>query len=158
MMEDKKSIFYYVSTVFATYGVIILIFVVLNMLIGEDAYGYSSLFEYGGKGLSVSSLIQLFVLSVIICVARNILFSDRWITNLSMLIRNTIFFGLITVVIVVFVLIFRWFPIDDIAAWIGFIVSFAVCSFLGVMISRIREKTENEKMNLALEKYKNEKQ
>ncbi len=38
---------------------------------------------------------------------------------------------------------------------IGFLISFAVCSALAILISRLREKAENERMNRALEKYRN---
>jgi hypothetical protein len=41
-------------------------------------------------------------------------------------------------------------------AWIGFFVSFAVCSTLGILIGRQKEKSENERMNKALEKYIND--
>ena len=153
-MEDNKSVFYYISGLFATYGVIVLIFIFLNMLTGDAASGYSTLFEYGSRAFSISTLLQLFALAVIISVLRTVLFSDRWIKNMSIILRNVLFFAMITMAIVFFVIVFRWFPPSDITAWIGFIISFAICSTLGILISRIREKTENDKMNRALEKYR----
>jgi hypothetical protein len=41
-------------------------------------------------------------------------------------------------------------------AWIGFFASFAICSVVAAFISRIKEKTENLKMDQALERYKRE--
>ena len=73
---------------------------------------------------------------------------------MSMLARNVLFFLIITVTIVLFVILFGWFPINDMKAWIGFFISFAVSSTVAVVLSRIRERAENDKMNRALEKYK----
>lgn len=55
---------------------------------------------------------------------------------------------------VVFVIVFSWFPIGDIKAWIGFLLSFAVCSCIGVFVGRMREQAENKKMEEALDKYR----
>lgn len=56
----------------------------------------------------------------------------------------------VTIVIVLFVVIFKWFPFSDVKAWIGFLVSFAICSAVAVVISRGREKkVNNEEIYLA---------
>ena len=157
-MEEKKTIFDYISEVFATFGIIIMIMTILNLLIGDAASEYSSLFAYGKKAFSLAALFQMFLLSVVICASRNaILLTDRWLHRVSMLTRIILFFVTITVTIVIFVILFQWFPTGDIKAWIGFLVSFAICDSLGVVISKIREKTENKKMDQALERYKNNK-
>ena len=53
-------------------------------------------------------------------------------------------------VYVIFVILFDWFPIDDLSAWAGFALSFAACTAASVAISRLKEKTENKKMEQAL--------
>ena len=72
---------------------------------------------------------------------------------MSMLVRNILFFLTITIAIILFVILFQWFPLFDVKAWIGFLVSFVLCSSLAVMVSRIREKAENKEMDQALERY-----
>ena len=154
MMEEKKSLYYYISHLFTTYGIMVLIFVVLTDILGVTAQGYSTMFEMGKKGLSLNTLLQLFALAVIISVCRRILYSDGLIKSMSMIARTIIFFVAITVTIMLFVIFFGWFPINDISAWIGFFISFAICSAVAVIFSRIREHAENDRMNRALEKYK----
>lgn len=154
MMEEKKNVFDYIGELLATFGIIILIFTILVLVIGEAASGYSPFFEYGKSALSISTLFQLLGLSFVISVFRNLLLTDRWIKQTSMLIRNILFFLAITVTIVLFVITFNWFPISDVKAWIGFIISFAVCSSLAVIISRIKENSENRKMEQALDRFK----
>ncbi|MCR5093253.1 MAG: hypothetical protein K6B72_04715 [Lachnospiraceae bacterium] len=154
-MEDRRTVFHYFSELFATYGVIVAIFLLLDLCVGEAASGYSSLFAYGKEGLSAGTLAQLLALALIITVLRNILLTDNLIGSMSMITRNVLFFLAITGTIILFVLLFAWFPADDASAWIGFLISFAVCSALAILISRLKEKAENERMNRALEKYRN---
>ena len=40
-----------------------------------------------------------------------------------------------------------------VGAWIGFFVSFLFCSFVGITVSRWKEKVENIKMEKALSKF-----
>ena len=155
-MEDKKTIFNYIGEIFSTFGIMILIFVVMLILVGDVATGYSTLFEYGSKGFSVNTIIQLFVLSLVIFTGRNVLLTDRFIRNMTIIVRYILFFTLIIVTITGFVIFFGWFPIDDISAWIGFFVSFTISSAVAVVINRARERAENDKMNSALEKFKTE--
>ena len=42
-MEENKTFFNYVSQVFATFGMIVLIFMILSMVVGNLVIGYSSL-------------------------------------------------------------------------------------------------------------------
>lgn len=152
-MEDRKTIFTYIGETFATYGIIVFLFVLITAGIGKDAEGYSTFFTFGNRAMSLHTLLQLLGLAVVISVCRNVLFDDRWIRSMSMLARNVLFFLIITITIVLFVILFGWFPINDMKAWIGFFISFAVSSTVAVVLSRIRERAENDKMNRALEKY-----
>ena len=75
---------------------------------------------------------------------------------MSIPVRNTLFFLAITVAIIIFVTVFKWFPLFDIKAWIGFVVSFALCSSIAIVIGRLKENAENRKMEQALDRFKNE--
>ncbi len=57
MMEDNRTIFNYISQFFAIYGMIVMIFIIFGILIGDSASGYSSLFELGNQGFSTSTLL-----------------------------------------------------------------------------------------------------
>lgn len=158
MMEERKTVFDYISGLFATYGIIVVIFAVLDLAVGKEAAGYSTFFAYGNNALGVNTLLQLLLLSVIISVAANLLLSDRWIRRMPMIARNILFFLTITVAIVLFVIVFAWFPLHDPKAWAGFLISFTLCSALAVVISRLRERAENRKMDRALELYRNQRE
>ncbi|MBP5554844.1 MAG: hypothetical protein J6X94_08235 [Lachnospiraceae bacterium] len=153
-MEDNKSIFDYISKVFTVFGVVILIHVIIGSAVGNDASEMSTLFSLGAKGLAMSTILQLFVLSVIVIILQTLFLTDRVIKSMSIAIRIILMFVSVTCAIVIFVLAFKWFPVYDAMAWVGFFVSFAICSLAGVCFSRLKEKAENKKMDEALKKYK----
>ena len=153
-MEEHKTIFNYIGQIFTTYGITVVIFVILGYIIGDEAAMYSSLYALGSQGYSLATLIQLLAMSVIITLTQILFLSDRWIRNLAVIVRSSCFFISVILAIVVFVIVFNWFPIGDIKAWIGFLLSFSVCSCIGVFVGRMREEAENKKMEEALDKYK----
>ena len=73
---------------------------------------------------------------------------------MALIVRNILFFLTIMIAITVFVIIFGWFPINEVGAWIGFIVSFAVCTAVSAVFMRLEERAENKKMQEALNRLK----
>ena len=153
-MEEKKTVFNYISQLFAIYGVVTAIFIVINLIIGNEAGSVSTLFSLGSTGLSTSTLIQLFILVVIVTIDDNIFLTDLVIKNMPLVLRNILFFAVILVTITVFAAVFGWFPLDNIGSWIGFIVSFSVCAAVSAILMRMEEKAENKKMQDALNRLK----
>ncbi|MBO4450262.1 MAG: hypothetical protein J5777_06725 [Clostridiales bacterium] len=153
-MEDRKTIFEYISQLFTTYGIIVLIFIVINCFIGNEARSVSTLFSLGSAGLSSATLAELLLLAFIITVAQNVFLSDILIKNMALIVRNILFFMTVMIAIAVFVILFGWFPINEAGAWIGFLVSFAVCTAVSAFFMRLEERAENKKMQEALNKLK----
>ena len=152
-MEENKSLFDYISKVFTVFGVVILIHVLIGSAVGEDASEMSTLFTLGSKGLAMTTIVQLFALSVIVIVWQTVFLTDKIIKTMPIVIRIILMFVTVTISVVVFIIAFKWFPVNDVRAWIGFFISFALCSLAGVLFSRLKEKAENKKMDAALEKY-----
>jgi hypothetical protein len=153
-MDDNKNIFDYIKQLFTSFGIVVLLFIVINLLIGNEAGSVSSLFALGSKGLSTATLLQLMFLVLIITVAQNIFLSDLVIKNMALVVRNILFFATILAAITIFAVIFGWFPLNNVAAWIGFIVSFAVCTVISSVLMRLEENAENRKMQDALNRLK----
>ena len=153
-MEDRKTIFEYIAQLFTTYGIMVVIFIVINLVIGDNARSVSTLFALGSDGLSAAMLLELLLLAFIITVAQNVFLSDILIKDMALIVRNVLFFLTIMIAITVFVIIFGWFPINEVGAWIGFIVSFAVCTAVSAVFMRLEERAENKKMQEALNRLK----
>ena len=153
-MDDNKNIFDYIKQLFTSFGIVVLLFIVINLIIGDEAGSVSSLFALGAKGLSTATLLQLLILVLIITAAQNIFLSDLVIKNMALVVRSILFFATIMAAITIFAVVFGWFPLNNVAAWIGFIVSFAVCSIISSVIMRLEENAENKKMQEALNRLK----
>ncbi len=153
MMEEKKTVFYYVRQAFATYGVIVLVFAIMSIVIGERTKDYAALFFMGNAGMSMPILMELLLLAVIITLAQVVFLTDTWIMNMSLMIRNVLFFVSVLIVIVFMIVAFSWFPTRDMTAWLGFIISYALSMIISALITRLKERAENTKMQEALDKY-----
>ncbi len=153
MMEEKKNFFYYMRQVFATYGLIVLAFIIMSIVIGEKAKDYAYLFFMGNAGLSTPILLELLFLAVMITLAQVIFLTDKWIMDMSMMIRNVLFFVSVLIVIVFMIVAFNWFPVGDMTAWLGFIISYALSMIISSLVTRLKERADNSKMQEALDKY-----
>lgn len=152
-MEEKKSIFNYISQTFATYGIMVVIFMIFSLLVGESTAGYSELFILGKDGLSLATLSELLLLAVIITILRNVFLTDLMIKNMSIIARNILFLITVLIVIIIIILVFTWFPADSLMAWIGFIICYLISMGISILIIRLKENTENKRMQSALDKY-----
>lgn len=151
-MEENKSIFSYITQLFATYGLIVVIFMIFGIVIGDLASEHSTLFSMKNAGFSISTLAQLFLLALVITVTQIVFLTDKWIKNMSMVIRYTLFFGIIVAMMILFSIVFAWFPINQVEAWIGFLISFLICTVISIAMTNLVEKAENKKMEQALKK------
>ncbi len=153
-MEERKTIFDYIGQIFVIFGFSMIFLMILCYSFGTSAKGYSSIFELGAQGLTVSTMAQFLLTSTIIVLFRFIFFTDVLIKNLSITGRTIGMFISVIVMIVLFVWWFEWFPVNDLKPWIMFFVCFIVSTAGGVGISAIKEKMENKKMQEALERMK----
>ena len=153
MMEEKKTVFYYIRQAFATYGLIVLAFIIMSIVLGEKTKGYAALFSMGSEGMSIPILLQLLLLAVIITLAQVAFLTDTWIMNMSIVLRNMLFFVSVLIVIVFMIMSFDWFPVKDITAWLGFIISYALSMIISALVTRVKERAENLKMQEALDRY-----
>lgn len=60
--------------------------------------------------------------------------------------------------VAIFSAVFQWFPVNQFLPWVMFFVSFGVCATISVIVSVIKERHENRRMQQALERLKDEHQ
>lgn len=153
-MEENKTLFDYIGQLFATYGIVIMIFMAFGMLIGEGAQEHSSLFSLGSEGFTMATLFQIFLLVVLITCAHHLFLTDRWIKGFGIILRYGCFFSVVFVAMILFSIAFAWFPINDMKAWLGFLISFVICTIISLVIRKFEECAENKKLEQALSKLK----
>lgn len=156
-MEKEKTIFDYLGQVLTIFGATMIILHIFSLVFGESAKGISSLFALGNEGLSTATALQFLLVSMLVVIYRIVFFTDKVIKNMPVAVRTGMMYAAIICTIVIFNAIFGWFPADMWEAWIGFFVSFGVCSVVSTLTVLIKDKVENDKMQNALERLKQEK-
>lgn len=154
MMEERKTVFDYLAQIFTLFGLTVCIFIMFGLVIGDYAKDVSTLFSLGREGLRFSTLLQLFGMAALITLIRNLFFTDILIKNMTVVKRAICMLTGTVLLIVAFVAVFDWFPVNKVEAWIGFAVSFGVCFAISLGITVLKEKAENRKMEEALKKIK----
>jgi hypothetical protein len=146
------------SRSFATvFTMSILAIVLAGLLVARyapEAHDISTLFALKGMGLPYSTILQITGLSVILAFFNVLLLSGRFLAKMRFLTRFFLLFLAIFFTTSIFIIIFKWFPVDDLMAWISyvisFIISFSVCS--GIVL--LKFKLEDKKYNRLLTNFK----
>lgn len=153
-MEDKKTILDYLAEVLIVFGFSMLIMNIFCLIFGNSAREYSAMFALGSRGIPVNICFQFLFIAFLTTGIRALFFTDMLIKNMHIWTRTICMLSIIIIIIAVFAVIFHWFPVDMWQPWVMFLICFGL-SFLGsYFIMTIKEKTENKRMEEALEKLK----
>lgn len=153
-MEEKKTVFNYLSQVLIVFGFAILTMNIFCLAFGNSAKGLSPMFALGSRGLPIETVFQFLLLSAIIIGLRFVFFTDIFIKKMPIYLRTICMLTSVIIIMTAFIAVFHWFPINMWQPWVMFFICFIV-SFLGsyfVMI--LKEKTENKRMAEALQRLK----
>lgn len=153
-MEERKTIFDYIGQVFFIFGFSMAVLNIFCLLFGEDAKEFSSMFSLGKEGLSITTMAQYFVVSILIVMARFLFFTDVVIKNMRVAVRTFCMLMSVIGIIVLFIICFDWFPAHMFLPWFMFFVCFGICFAGSLAVTVLREKAENKKMEEALAKLK----
>lgn len=151
-MLKKKTIFDFFGNVFMVYGVSVLILAVLCYFVGNEASEVSTMFGVDGKGLRPETLFQFLGIVVLLVAYEWLFLTDLLIKNWPLLVRTICMFVSVIVSVGVFATLFGWFPVNMPRAWAAFLVSFFICATVSICVSVLKEKSENRKMQEALDR------
>lgn len=157
-MENKKTVFDFLGQVLITFGITMNLLAVLCWITGEAVRleGVSSMFRLGSAGIPLDTMAQFFAASFLITGIQYITRSEWLAKRIPVFVRIlSMVFGVI-VIIVVFTLIFDWFPVNMWQAWAGFLISFGVCFIASVLLMRLKLKLEDRKLEEGLSRLKKE--
>ena len=153
-MKKREEFLRDLGQIMSIFGITVAILVVLTVIVGEDAKGYSSIFALGGDGLSIETLMQFLLMAISVRGLCMLLFSDKMISRISVTVRTCLLFFLIILLVAVYAAIFGWFPLDDLAAWGYFLACFAACAFASAYIMAWKNDKENKELEEALKRLK----
>ena len=149
-----SEILRYFGTIF-TFAILVISIVVSQVTrYFPDVQNVSTLFISGGIGLSFGTILQIASFSTILSVFSVLFISERFIKKMWFLYR--IIFLLLSTLLTfsVFAIIFKWFVVDDIVAWIGFVISTIICFSISIGLTLLKFKLERKKYNRLLANFK----
>lgn len=153
-MEEKKTIFDYLTQVMIIFGFSMLTMNIFCLLFGDTAKDFSTMFALGNRGIPANIVFQFLGISVLIAGIRFVFFTDIVIKKMPVWVRYICMLTSVVLVIAVFIILFSWFPVDMWQPWAMFFLCFGL-SFIGsCFVMLIKEKTENRKMKEALQRLK----
>lgn len=155
-MEDRKSIFDYIGLVLIIFSITMLILNVLCLWVGDSAKEISTIFRLGSEGIAIETMLQFFLVSIIIGFFQFLFFTDTILKRMSLLWRTISMVASVIAINVVFIVLFGWFPVTTWESWFMFFLTFGICFVFSVGIMTIKEKTENKQMEEALKRLKQE--
>ena len=153
-MEERKNIFDFAENVLCTFGFMMILMMVFTFLFGEETRTLSSMFRLGGSGIALETMGQYLGLAVLITGIRYIFFSERAAKYMPELYRICLMLCCSGLVIVLFIIIFKWFPVLMWEAWVMFALCFATCFGVSVWIMSVKNRMENQKLEENLEYLK----
>ncbi|MCL2392678.1 MAG: DUF3021 family protein [Oscillospiraceae bacterium] len=115
---------------------------------------HGGLLRLGREGLAYESIAQLFLFSVIIGTLTAIFMTDYLFKKIMLLWRCVITVILGVTALIVFVIVFRWFPLDEITGWVVMLTSFVGIFGATTAIAVIVTKREDKKLERQLLDYK----
>ena len=127
---------------------------ILLICIAPDIQYISTLFASGGMGLSFSVVLQIAGFSLLLAFFSIIIISQRFIINMRFWLRILLLFLSALFTFSIFAVIFKWFPVNEPLAWLGFVVSSLVCFALSLGLTFLKFKLEGKKYKRLLANYK----
>ena len=154
-MEEKNIInrLGFISQTFIIFGVTTLVMTGLGLAVGEKIE-FSTLFILGNQGIAYRTLLEFLLSSICISAIEKIFYKESFFGNLSYLMRTVFMLICITVLMVVFIIYFGWFPAYSWQGWIGFIVSFGTCFGVSTAVMIVKTRYESRIYEKRLDEYK----
>jgi len=153
-VEERKTIFDYLAQIMIVFGFSMLVLNIFCLLFGDSAKDFSAMFELGKQGVPVKIAFQYLCLSAAVAGIRFLFFTDVWIKKIPIWLRTIGMLASVLILIIAFILLFDWFPVDMWQPWAMFFLCFGI-SFVGsCLVMMAKERAENRKMNEALERLK----
>jgi len=146
----------FISQVLILFAVDVIFLMIISYFFGEGAKHISKLYELGSKGLSTSTLLQFLLSSVVVIFFKTLFLSDRYFKKMLALWRTILMLFFILTSIIGFIVVFDWFPLNNVEGWTGFIICFVVGFFGSISFMIVKTRVSSKKYDKLLLDYKNQ--
>jgi len=154
-MDKKHNILFdFFAQALILFAISILILIFLATFFGDGAKELSPLFRLGSEGLASSTILQFLLSSVIITALKEFFFSERIFKELMTLWRTVLMLFSIFISSIIFIILFKWFPLDYAWGWAGFLICFGGSCITISAFLIIKTKIESKRYEVLLDDYK----
>lgn len=133
--------------------VVSVLFITLVGFYFEDSLiGISNLYVQGG--ISYNALLSLFSISVMIGMINTLFDSSKFMKETLFLYKNILRIIIITLFLIIYIYLFKWFPLNHIEAWLSFFITYGISVVISFAISFYILKKKDQEYQKLLEDYK----
>ncbi len=154
MNENRSVLVDFFKTALTTFASAIIAISIVGWLVGDVTKEVGGLLSLGREGISYVSIMQVFIFSLVQAGIKVLLLSNIFFKKMMLLWKTVLMFLLSFAAGVLFSVLFRWFPIESLEAWIGFLVSISACFIIGILVVIAKTKLEDRKYKMLLSNYK----
>ncbi len=155
-MEKRFTIFNFFSETFITFSIMVICTAFSVVFFGKDAGEISTLYMFGSDGIPVDTIFQFLLASLVMESSKVFWFSGKLFKHMMTFWRTVGMALSVIPIIAVFSGVFSWFPLNNISAWFGFLISFGICLVLSLAVVTLKAKLENKKIEKGFKRYRRE--
>ncbi|MCL2719327.1 MAG: hypothetical protein FWE14_11170 [Lachnospiraceae bacterium] len=152
-IEREKSLFSkYIDLVLITFAVSIFVLTTVAWLMDESLQEYGGAMSLAGVGVSYVTMLQFLAFSF---VSAGIVFVFTYcFEKMPVVWRFILQLILISGVIILCIIVFKWFPLEMWEAWVSFIITYGITSSLSTVLIVIKNRMEDKIYQKKLLEYK----
>jgi predicted neutral ceramidase superfamily lipid hydrolase len=132
----------------------VLMMMLMAALFGDGAREISPLYQMGSKGLASTTILEFLLSSAIITALKELFFSEKIFKNLMTLWRTVLMLFSVLIVSILFIIVFKWFPLNFGLAWAGFLICFGGSCVAVSIFLIIKTRIESKRYEELLDDYK----
>ncbi len=154
MDENKSMVGEFCKQVLISFAAALIAMSLVGWFVGDMAKEAGRLFALGKAGLSYYSIAQIFIFALAQTAIRFVVFWKFFSKKTMLLWKAMLMFIPSLVTAVILIIVFEWFPIASIYAWLGFIISISTGFLIIFLVMLAKTRIEDKKYNTMLSDYK----
>lgn len=154
MVKKDNRGYGFITQTMVLFAISILMMLLLAALFGDGAKEISPLYQMGSKGLASTTILEFLLSSAIITALKELFFSEKIFKNLMTLWRTVLMLFSVLIVSIIFIIVFKWFPLNFGLAWAGFLICFGgSCAAVSIFLI-IKTRIDSKRYEELLDDYK----
>ena len=152
--NSNNNVLKFIGDTLILFAVTILLLIILAAFFGDAAGDSTTIYQFGNRGLASSTLLQFLLSSTVTTALRCFYFSEVIFKRMMTLWRTILMLFSVLASNLIFIILFKWFTLDNLYAWIGFLLFFFGGAVMGSLVMILKTRLESRQYNQLLSNYK----